>query len=75
MKYMTGEDIMLNDRVAYPDGLGFVEKIFVKHTDEARQWDDSFYEHGAIMIRFDNGGRLALWETENDEDLEFLARG
>ena len=73
-RYKTsGDEVKVGDKVRYPGfGDGKVLKILQSGSEEAKGWN---LPHGAVLLGFKGEGvDLALEDTEDDEDLDFIER-
>ncbi len=72
-KYQSGEEVRAGDRIVYADDPGEVEFI----ADSTTAPDDWYVREygGGVMIRTAKMGSVFLTTTEDEEDLDLVARG
>ncbi len=73
--YQAGEEMKKGDRVTYHGEPGEIEFAAEKVVGES-EIDCYVREHGAgvMIVEPKNFGRVFVHDTENDEDLIFIAR-
>jgi hypothetical protein len=78
LQYCSGEEIRPGDVVRYHGDPGKVEFVVNKLTgDPAMDWHLNTNGPGAMVSESEpkHFGRVYVVETQDDEDLEFVARG
>jgi hypothetical protein len=68
--YVTGEQVLIGDRISVASKQGAIENILMPETEDAKDFDCK--ETGGLLINFEDGD-LQLW-SEVDEDLMFVDR-
>ena len=76
LSYRSGEDIQQGDRIHYHGEPGTVEFVVSEKTgDPGLDWFIEKWPGGGCMINARNFGNVFLTGTEEDEDLDLVARG
>jgi len=76
MKYLSGEEIRVGDKVLYHSAAGEIEFVVEKLVgDPVRDWHMEDAGPGVMVVEPKVFGRVYLPEREIDEDLVFVSRG
>lgn len=76
MKYQSGEQIRKGDKVLFHGEAGEIELVVDKLVgDPAIDWYMNEQGPGVLILEPKSFGRVFIRDTENTEDLQFVARG
>ena len=74
-RYVSGEEILVADRISYHDDFGEVEFVLTGRSGNAlHDWYLQQFPEGGLMIRTPHFGRLFLDANGIDYDLVLISR-